>query len=113
MPPESAGRYDEDERKVARSLVGGGGTIPEGVLAAIEEYRARLRCRRCYRAEEAEALEAVGRSKRSPGCLDECGHANRKRTLRFLSSRDPRAWERVGYLSDELGDTQTALDRIP
>ncbi len=109
VPPDMAGRYDEDERKLAESLIDQVGVDPEGVLAAVEGYRARLRCRRCYRVEEAEALEAAGRPMEARDVwLSLATEIETNFTVSLLQR--PRAWERVGMLSEELGETEAALE---
>jgi tetratricopeptide (TPR) repeat protein len=108
VPPELTGRYDEAQRELHRSMLGGPAADPQRTLEGIEAYRELLRCRRCYQAEEAEALEAAGR-------LLEARQAWRLVALElqhtFLLSlvERARAWERVGILSEELGDVAGAL----
>jgi tetratricopeptide (TPR) repeat protein len=109
VPPDMAGRYDEDQRKLDEKLIGEIGVDPEGVLAAVEGYRARLRCRRCYREEEAEAFEAMGRPMEARDVwLSLATEIETNFTISLLQR--PRAWERVGILSDELGDVDAALE---
>jgi eukaryotic-like serine/threonine-protein kinase len=108
MPPELAGRYDEAQRELHQSMLGGAAVDPQRTLNGIEGFRDRLRCRRCYRVEEAEALEAAGRR-------PEAQEAWRRVALNlqhnFLISfvERARAWERMGILADELGDVAGAL----
>ncbi len=109
VPPDMAGRYDEDQRKLDEKLIGEIGVDPEGVLAAVEGYRARLRCRRCYREDEAEAFEAMGRPMEARDVwLSLATEIETNFTISLLQR--PRAWERVGILSDELGDVDAALE---
>ncbi|MGW8266390.1 MAG: hypothetical protein ACWGSQ_08485, partial [Longimicrobiales bacterium] len=109
VPPELRGRYDEAERELHESMVGGVTADPEGVLAAVEAYRARLRCMRCYRVEEAEALEATRRPQEARDVYRSlASQLETNFTVSFLERA--HAWERVGYLSEEIGDTATALE---
>ncbi len=109
VPPELAGRYDEAHRELLESMVGGATANPERTLAAIEIFREHLRCRRCYRVEEAEALEASGH-------LLEARQVWRALALNLQHSfpiallERARAWERVGLLSEELGDAAAAVE---
>jgi tetratricopeptide (TPR) repeat protein len=109
VPPELKGRYDEAERALRESMVGGTAANPEAVVAAIEAYRARLRCTRCNRTEEAEALEAAGRPMEARDVYRSmASQLETNFTVSFLERA--RAWERVGALSEEVGDTATALE---
>ena len=109
VPPELEGRFDEAERELLGSMVGGVSANPEEVLAAIEGYRARLRCQRCYRVEEAEALENLGRLPEAREIwLDVASQIESNFTVSLLERAN--AWERVGFLSEEIGDTEAALD---
>ncbi len=109
VPPELEGRYDAAERALLASMVGGPGVNPDRTLAAIESYRARLRCRRCYRTDEAEALSAAGRIQEARDVyLSLATQFETNFTVSLLERA--RAWERVGLLSEEMGDAATALD---
>lgn len=109
VPPELAGRHDEAERDLHGSMVGEVAVDPAGVLGAIESYRVRLRCRRCYRIEEAQALEASGRLEEA---RDVWQSAASRVGFDFDISMLERAgaWERVGRLSEEMGDIVAALE---
>jgi len=109
VPSELEGRYDEAERALLASMVGGPGGNPDRTLAAVESYRARLRCQRCYRTEEAEALEAAGRIQEARDVY--LSLATRFETNFTVSLLErARAWERVGLLSEKVGDSATALE---
>jgi tetratricopeptide (TPR) repeat protein len=109
VPPELASRYDETERELFDSMLGGPAARPQETLAAIELFRERLLCRRCFMTEEAEALEAAGRLREAREAWRRLA-ADLQTTFWFsLLDRAP-AWERVGILSDELGDAAGALE---
>ena len=109
VPPELRGRYDEAERDLQESMVGGTTANPEAVVAAVEAYRARLRCARCFRLEEAQALEAAGRLQEARDVYRSMAtRLETNFTVSFLERA--RAWEGVGRLSEEIGDTAAALE---
>ena len=109
VPPELEGRYDDAERELLASMVGGSAADPERTLAAIEGHRARLRCQRCYRVQEAEALEAAGRLQEARDVYRSLATEIEANFTVSLLER-AHAWERAGLLSEELGDTATALE---
>jgi len=109
VPEELRGRYDEAERALLEGMVGGTTANPGRTLAAIESYRARLRCRRCYRTEEAEALEAAGRLQEARDVFRSLATEMETNFTVSLLER-ARAWERVGILSEQVGDTAIALE---
>jgi len=109
VPPELRGRYDEAERDLRESMIGGTTANPEAVVAAVEAYRARLRCTRCARFEEAEALQAVGQPERARAVYRSMASQLETNFTVSLLARAP-AWERAGRLSEEIGDTATALE---
>jgi tetratricopeptide (TPR) repeat protein len=109
VPPELEGRYAEAERALLASMVGGPGADPDRTLAAVESYRAHLRCQRCYRTEEAVALEAAGRTREARDAyLRIATELETNFTVSLLERAE--AWERVGLLSEEIGDAATALE---
>lgn len=109
VPPELASRYDETQRELFENMLGGPAARPPESLAAIELFRERLLCRRCFMIEEAEALEAAGRLREAREAWRQVA-ANLQTTFWFsLLDRAP-AWERVGLLSDRLGDDASALE---
>jgi tetratricopeptide (TPR) repeat protein len=109
VPPELTGRYDESERKVRRAMLAGAGSNPEALLTAIESHRDLVRCRRCYRFEEATALEAAGRLEESRDVwLDKARNMETNFTVSLLERA--WSWERAGHLSSEMGDTASALE---
>jgi tetratricopeptide (TPR) repeat protein len=109
VPEALRGRYDEAARALQEGMVGGAAASPEKTLAAIESYRTRLRCRRCYRVQEAEALAAAGRFQEARDVnLSLATEMEGNFTVSLLQRA--QAWERAGLLSDEVGDTVTALD---
>jgi hypothetical protein len=103
------GRYDDAERSLLGGMVDGTDGDPDGVLSAIDAYRTVVRCVRCYRVQEAEALGAVGR-------LQEARDAWLRVATQFETNftvsllERARAWERVGHLSEEIDDPATAVD---
>jgi eukaryotic-like serine/threonine-protein kinase len=109
VPPELVGRQDGTQRELQESMVGGPAANPERTLAGIEDFRERLRCRRCYSIEEAEALEAAGRLREAQQAWRRVAQ-DLQTTFWFSLLERARAWERVGIVSDELGDTATALE---
>jgi tetratricopeptide (TPR) repeat protein len=109
LPQEFAGRYDDADRALQRSMVGGIGRDPEGVLTAIENYRARLRCSRCNRVQEAQALEAAGRLEEARNVYRHLAETIESNFTVSLTSR-PMAWEAVGRLSDQIGDAAGAVE---
>ncbi|MGM0669362.1 MAG: tetratricopeptide repeat protein [Gemmatimonadota bacterium] len=109
VPPEMAGRYDETQRELFESMLGRPAARPNETLAAIELFRERLLCQRCFMIEEAEALEAAGRLREAQEAWRRAA-VDLQTTFWFsLLDRAP-AWERVGMLSDELGDVSSALE---
>jgi tetratricopeptide (TPR) repeat protein len=107
VPPELAGRYDESERAMRRTMIGGF-QDPEAILAAVANHRALLRCQRCFRYEEAQALEAAGRLQEARDVsLDKAENIETNFTVSLVER--PWAWESVGRLSYEIGDPATAL----
>jgi eukaryotic-like serine/threonine-protein kinase len=109
VPPELEGRYDEALRELHESIIGGTMANPELTLAAIETYRDRLRCQRCYRGEEAEILQAAGRLREAQRAWRQVA-VDLQTTFWFSFLDRAPAWERVALLSEELGDTTTALE---
>jgi tetratricopeptide (TPR) repeat protein len=109
VPEALRGRYDEAERALQEGMAGGAAASPERTLTAIESYRTRRRCRRCYRVQEAEALEAAGRFQEARDAnLSLATEMEGNFTVSLLQRA--QAWERAGLLSEEVGDTVTALD---
>jgi eukaryotic-like serine/threonine-protein kinase len=109
VPPELASRYDETERELFGSMLGGPAARPQEGLAAIELFRERLLCRRCFMIEEAEALEAAGRLREAREAWRQVATDLQTNFWFSLLGRAP-AWERVGILSEELGDAAGALE---
>jgi tetratricopeptide (TPR) repeat protein len=109
VPASLAGRYDEAQRQLLGSMAGGAAADPERTLSAIESYRTHLRCQRCYRVQEAEALEAAGRLREARDVhLSLATRMEANFTVSLLQRA--RSWERAAILSEAIGDHAAALD---
>lgn len=108
VPPQLDTRYGPVVRRLRAVLLAAQGEESEETLSAIEAHRNLVQCRLCYQYEEAVILESTGRLKEARDLW--MGMARQVHQNFTVSALDrPRAWEAVGRLSDEIGDTEGAL----
>ncbi len=109
LPSDLQGRFADSQRALLLAEASGPEARPEAFLEALDAHRTLVRCRRCYRIEEAQALEALGRAQDARDrWYSVATEVDPNLTVALLNR--PHAWEKVGQLSEQLGDTTMALE---
>jgi len=109
LPSDLQGRFADSERALLLARADGPQARPETYLETLNAHRALVRCQRCNRVEEAQALEAVGRlGDARDRWYSAATEMDPNFTVALLNR--PHAWEKVGQLSEQLGDTAMAME---